>query len=93
MIQHLNIIITGKVQGVNFRVTTKAVADQLGIRGYAMNLPDESVYVEAEGEKWMMDEFLEWCAQGPDSARVEKVEQTEGTLVGFIDFNIKKYKA
>jgi acylphosphatase len=92
MIQHFNITITGIVQGVNFRVTTKAVADQLGIRGYAMNLPDGTVYVEAEGEKWMMDEFLEWCAEGPDQARVEKVEQTEGGLIGFTDFNIRKHK-
>ena len=31
--KHLDIVVSGKVQGVYFRLTTKAVADQLGVKG------------------------------------------------------------
>ena len=44
----INIKITGKVQGVFFRASTKAVADQMGIKGLVKNEKDGSVYIEAE---------------------------------------------
>jgi acylphosphatase len=47
--KHINIKITGKVQGVFFRASTKAVADQIGVKGFVKNEKDGSVYVEAEG--------------------------------------------
>ncbi len=40
-----NIKVFGKVQGVHFRASTKAVADQLGVKGYVVNVPDGSVYL------------------------------------------------
>ena len=44
--KHLNIIIKGKVQGVFFRASTKAVADQLGVRGIFKNEPNGDVFIE-----------------------------------------------
>ena len=47
--KRLTIQVIGEVQGVFYRATSKAVADQLGVKGYVMNQPDGSVYIEAEG--------------------------------------------
>lgn len=91
MKKHLNIRITGKVQGVWFRDSTKAVANQLGITGFVRNEPDGSVYAEAEGVPLKLDQFLEWCHEGPERAGVENVEVQESeALQGFSDFVVRK---
>ena len=48
---HINIHITGRVQGVNFRTYTKEKAEELGILGFVRNETDGSVYLEAEGDR------------------------------------------
>ncbi|HNU41845.1 MAG TPA: acylphosphatase, partial [Cyclobacteriaceae bacterium] len=45
---HINILVTGTVQGVYYRASTKQKADELGIKGFVRNQPDGSVYIEAE---------------------------------------------
>jgi acylphosphatase len=90
MMKHLTITITGKVQGVFFRASTKAVADQLGVKGFVCNKADGSVYAEAEGDDFSLDEFLNWCGEGPDKARVEKVEVVEGELKNYRNFEVVK---
>ncbi|MES2828187.1 MAG: acylphosphatase [Bacteroidota bacterium] len=90
MKKHINIKITGKVQGVTFRETTKYVADQSGVKGLIKNESDGSVYAEAEGEQWELDAFVEWCNEGPDRAKVESVEVTEAELKDFKDFVVLK---
>ncbi|RZK82696.1 MAG: acylphosphatase [Pedobacter sp.] len=88
---HINIRITGKVQGVGFRETTKYVADQSGIKGFIRNESDGSVYAEAEAEQWELDSFLEWCNDGPDRAKIEACNVTEqAELRNFKDFVILK---
>ena len=88
--KHLKIAIHGKVQRVFFRAATKAVADQLGIKGIILNRHDGSVYVEAEGDDFSLDSFLEWCNEGPEKAKVEKVEVTEGELKNYRNFEVVK---
>lgn len=85
--KHWDITVKGKVQGVYFRITTKAVADQLGVKGFVVNKPDGSVYMEAEGDLFALESLLDFCGEGPDRAEVESVtyeEQTE--LKRFSDF-------
>ena len=92
--KHWNIKITGRVQGVFFRASTKAVADQLGVKGFVTNMSDGSVYMEVEGDKFGLESMLEFCHEGPEHAEVTKVEfeQTDD-LKGFQNFNvIKKIK-
>ena len=90
MIKHLNITVQGKVQGVSYRVTTKAVADQLGVRGFVKNEPNGDVYIEAEAEESLMEMFLEWCEEGPDPARVAAVTTSEGELKNYRNFEVVK---
>jgi acylphosphatase len=88
--KHINIIITGKVQGVFFRASTKAVANQMGVNGMVSNNKDGSVYIEAEADEIMLDLFLEWCNQGPDKAIVENVVVSNAELKNYRNFEIIK---
>ena len=88
--KHLDIKVRGKVQGVFYRATTKAVADQLGVKGFVSNEADGSVYIEAEGDAPMIEEFLAWCHEGPDRARVEQVESSEGEMKNYRNFEAVK---
>lgn len=85
MKKHLDLKIFGKVQGVFFRHAAKEKAEELNIVGRAFNEPDETVYIEAEGEESNLERFIEWCKKGPPMASVEKVESN------FSD-DLKEYK-
>lgn len=88
--KHLNIVVGGKVQGVSFRISTKAVADQLSVKGFVKNTPDGSVYIEAEGDDFSLESFLEWCHEGPLQASVQKVEVVEAEVKNYRNFEILK---
>lgn len=84
--RHIRVI--GKVQGVFFRASTKAKADELGIKGTVQNEPGGTVYIEAEGEPSAMELFLEWCKEGPPRARVDNLDVKEAKVAGFPKFDI-----
>ena len=84
--KHLNIKISGQVQGVFFRHAAKEKAEELGLKGFAKNEPDDSVYIEVEGKEEALKKFIEWCKKGPASARIEKVEVAEGENKKFSQF-------
>jgi len=86
---HKDIRISGRVQGVIFRNSAKAKADSLGISGFARNEPDNIVYIEAEGNEEMIDEFIVWCRQGPEWAKVENVEVKDSPVKNFNGFSIR----
>lgn len=88
--KHLKIRVTGKVQGVFFRASTKAVANQMGINGFVRNEKDGSVYIEAEAEEFLLEELINWCKEGPDGAKVENVEMTESEIKNHQGFEILK---
>jgi len=89
---HLDIIVKGKVQGVFYRASTKAVADQLGIKGYVTNEDNGDVAIAAEGDTMSMDMFLDWCKEGPEDAVVTSVESHEGELKNYRNFEVIKKK-
>ena len=71
------IIVSGDVQGVFFRASAKEKADELGIVGYAKNLPDGDVEIVAQGREEALEHLISWCNHGPESATVENVEAEE----------------
>ena len=89
---HLDILVKGKVQGVFYRASTKAVADQLGIKGFVKNEENGDVAIAAEGDKMSMDMFLDWCKEGPENAEVTSVESHEGELKNYRNFEVVKKK-
>lgn len=70
---HRIIHISGKVQGVFFRVSTKQVADNLQLHGWVRNSADGKVEVYVTGEDETVAQFIYWCKQGPPSAVVKNV--------------------
>lgn len=67
-------LISGTVQGVSFRASTRAVATRLGLVGHALNLPDGRVEVVAHGSDEALDQLGQWLQHGPERARDERVE-------------------
>lgn len=90
MKKHLDITIKGKVQGVFFRASTKAVADQLGVKGCIANHPNGDVAISAEGDLVSLEMFLDWCHEGPERAEVTSVESHEGELKNYRNFEVVK---
>ncbi len=78
--------ISGKVQGVWFRASTKEQADQLGITGFVRNLSDGRVEVVASGEKEKISQLFEWLKQGPELAQVTDVTYEEVAMQTFHRF-------
>ena len=71
---NVHVLISGRVQGVWFRASTKKKADELGIHGWVRNTSDGKVEAVFEGEEEKVDEMIKWCHIGPPLARVKKVE-------------------
>ncbi|HTB68923.1 MAG TPA: acylphosphatase [Steroidobacteraceae bacterium] len=71
--------ISGRVQGVYYRGTTVLRARELGISGYARNLPDGRVEVLAQGEDAAVAAFIQWLWIGSIASRVTAVEVREAS--------------
>lgn len=79
--------ITGQVQGVWFRQSTKQTAEKHTVSGWVRNSPDGSVEALFEGEKNSVQQVIDWCHQGPQMAQVAEVivawEKATGEYTGF----------
>ncbi len=79
--------VSGRVQGVFFRDSTRQKARELGLTGYVTNTPDGDVEALFEGPAEGVEEMVHWCGQGPPDAAVENVdvdyEPAQGDLSGF----------
>jgi acylphosphatase len=84
--RHIRVI--GRVQGVFFRASTKAKADELNIKGSVRNEPGGTVYIEAEGEPANMEQFVDWCRQGPPRSRVDNLDVRDAKVNGYLDFSV-----
>jgi acylphosphatase len=67
-------VVSGKVQGVWFRGSTRDRARALGLDGWALNLPDGRVEVLAAGEEQAVNALCQWLWRGPDLALVAEVQ-------------------
>jgi len=85
-----HVIISGKVQGVWFRINTKNKAEQLNLTGWVRNTTDGKVEAVFEGEERDINEMIKWCYEGPPHAYVQNVNvETKSKLNGFYKFEIK----
>ncbi len=81
-------LISGRVQGVFFRASTREQAIQLGLAGRARNLVDGRVEVIASGDATGIDELGRWLQHGPSYARVDAVERDEVEAVPETGFRV-----
>jgi len=70
-------LVSGRVQGVFYRGSAARRAAELGVRGYARNLPDGRVEVLACGARSDVQTFIDWLWVGPSAARVVAVDVSE----------------
>lgn len=86
-LERAHVRISGLVQGVFFRDSTRQKAEDLTLAGWVKNLPDGRVEAVFEGPPDRVREMLRWCEEGPRQASVENVdtdiEDPAGDLSGF----------
>jgi len=83
--RRVRVYISGLVQGVFFRDSTREKAQQLGVKGWVKNLTDGRVEIMVEGEKEKVEELVEWSRKGPLIARVDGIEIKEEEYKGKFD--------
>lgn len=88
--QTILLIVTGKVQGVWFRQSTKEKAHELDITGEVSNQPDGSVKILATGTNEQLKQFSEWCKQGPPKASVSHLDIKAIPFQTFRSFTIER---
>jgi len=66
-----HVLISGRVQGVLFRLNTKKEADELGISGWVRNLADGRVEAVFEGDKGNVEQMVDWARRGPIWAKID----------------------
>lgn len=88
MIRASHYIVSGRVQGVGFRAYVADAARAEGLDGWARNLPDGNLDVQAEGDAEALSRF-EWRLwQGPPRARVDDVTSEDVVPTGASSFRI-----
>ena len=83
-----HMFVAGRVQGVFFRVLARERANELGLSGWARNLPDGRVETVFEGPHDAVQEMIDWCAEGPPYAEVTGTEWVLGEPEGLDGFSI-----
>ena len=85
----VHLVINGLVQGVGYRYFCLRAASRLGLTGWARNRPDDTVEVEAEGDRSALEELIKELRIGPFSASVRDMKVNWGGLTGkFNSFTI-----
>lgn len=76
-LRKVKILVSGRVQGVYFRLFTQNKAKHFAVKGSAKNLPDGRVEIIAEAEHMIIEKFIQWCRKGPVTARVDHIDIIE----------------
>ena len=83
------VLVSGRVQGVCFRMYTEEEARKRELTGWVRNLPTGQVEALFEGPREAIEDMIRWCRQGPPAARVSKAETTWEAFRGdFSDFRV-----
>jgi acylphosphatase len=89
MLMSVHLIVHGKVQGVCYRAGTREKALELGLCGWAKNCPDGTVEIYAEGEKEILEQFINWCRKGSPAAQVSFLGIEWGESQSLTSFKIQ----
>ena len=79
----VRLLVSGKVQGVYFRLTMQQIAIKNSVFGWVRNLADGRVESELEGNKDDVEKIIEWCKKGPENARVDDLK------IDYLEYNGK----
>jgi acylphosphatase len=81
--------VSGRVQGVYYRASTREQARRLGIDGWVRNLDDGRVEAVFEGDSSAVESMVEWCHTGSRRADVEAVDVAYGDPEGLDGFEVR----
>jgi acylphosphatase len=85
-----HVYVSGTVQGVYFRATTRDTARDAGVDGWVRNLDDGRVEAVFEGSESAVDRLVQFCYEGSSAARVEGVDVTYEQPRGVDGFRIRR---
>ena len=88
MVKTVSIIVSGTVQGVFYRQSTRELATALGLKGQVRNRPDDTVEIIATGTDEQIEKLVKWCRIGPPKAEVIDVVVKELSLKTFDKFSV-----
>jgi len=80
--RRIHLVISGRVQGVYFRQSTRIKAQELGVSGWVRNRSNGTVEMVAEGPVESLELLVNWCGVGPDMAQVTALERVDGEAAG-----------
>jgi acylphosphatase len=83
------VVVHGRVQGVFFRDSTRSRAAELGVTGWVSNRSDGAVEAVFEGSPDAVAAMVDWARQGPRSADVYRVEESEESPEGTSGFEVR----
>ncbi|WP_107669013.1 acylphosphatase [Cyanothece sp. BG0011] len=86
----VHVFISGTVQGVGYRYSTVQEAQKLGIKGWVRNRRDGRVEAIFEGTEPLIEQMVQWCHQGPRSAKVTDVTLETVELQLYKGFEVKE---
>jgi acylphosphatase len=86
----VNVVVSGRVQGVFFRARTKRQADNRDVKGWVLNRDDGKLEAVFEGEEEAVKAMVEFCKRGPSGAIITNVDLVWENYVGeFETFEIR----
>ena len=85
----VRVAITGRVQGVGYRIWAERTATTLGLRGWVRNRSDGSVELLASGNDDAVSRLIEACRQGPRAAAVTNVAVSDAEDDGSSGFSAR----
>ena len=85
-----HVFVTGRVQGVYFRATTRDTAREHSVDGWVRNLDDGRVEAVFEGPEREVEAMVAFCHEGSDAAQVEDVSVEYGDPEGIEGFRIRR---
>lgn len=84
-----HVFVSGQVQGIFFRQSTKEKARENGVTGWVRNLPDGRVEAVFEGEEEAVKSLVNYCKRGPPGALIKDIDvEFEKFLGEFKNFGI-----
>lgn len=82
------VVVSGRVQGVGFRWSTRAEAVRIGVVGDVRNADDGTVVVHLEGPRLEVEAMLDWLRYGPPEARVDALDVSDESPQGATSFDV-----
>jgi len=84
-----HVLVSGRVQGVYFRATTRDRAREAGVGGWVRNLADGRVEAVFEGSEDSVESMVAFCREGSPAARVEDIEVEYEPPEGIEGFEVR----